>query len=444
VTSLHAAGPPAACRPAAEELEATIQDLRSDLKQEQARARSLQQRAVEAESASKRLADQLRGLDGDSTARSSRSSRSGRSIEDELSYTLRGLEKKREEVISLEDESLWLREELNAEKEKVIVLKKAAHSKSTAWREELAKLTAEIDAKERLEKEVLQLRKNQSRAIEELALMATRELDGRRRIERLTEELEEVRRSTQQLEAEKTEELMVMSGTLGGRLVAVEQELTEQAQKTSQLISLFLRHIFGPLASVLRSCCTLLAGDELRLKQAVVWTARYTLGDCWLSRRGLALAVTAGGLLAGAPRSSKAAMLPLARRLDDSGSQLLNPRRNMPVEAPSPAPSTYPGWLFGEWQLRVRPVSFAEPLGERFVDPDTHKAIREDFARGETAAGSSESGGPGSRGLGWRSRFYAPLPEELLSAGGASTSSRAGGIGIGKVVQFRAFNAAQE
>jgi len=158
----------------------------------------------------------------------------------------------------------------------------------------------------------------------------------------------------------------------------------------------------------------------------------------------LALAVTAGGLLAGAPRSSKAAMLPLARRLDDSGSQLLNPRRNMPVEAPSPAPSTYPGWLFGEWQLRVRPVSFAEPLGERFVDPDTHKAIREDFARGETAAGSSESGGPGSRGLGWRSRFYAPLPEELLSAGGASTSSRAGGIGIGKVVQFRAFNAAQE
>ncbi|CAK0877888.1 unnamed protein product [Prorocentrum cordatum] len=78
-------------------------------------------------------------------------------------------------------------------------------------------------------------------------------------------------------------------------------------------------------------------------------------------------------------------------------------------------PSVYPSWLFGEWEVRSRPVAFGEPLGARFVDAETRRAIRGDVEAGAEVA--------------WRSRFY--------WAGAPAAAP-------GPVVQFRAFNAAQE
>lgn len=178
------------------------------------------------------------------------------------------------------------------------------------------------------------------------------------------------------------------------------------------------------------------------------------------SRRGL-LAAVAGTAADPAPSlaeetqqqvvapSSEWLPLPgisLSQRLV-SGAVLRNPREA--GEEKAPAPCTYPGWLFGEWQLQVSPVTFAEPLGERFVDPETRKAIREDF----TPTGKSPSG----KRMSWRSRFYIPKQEELTGATeGAVVAQQQPALAQGQgqmmpilqldspVIQFRAFNAFQE
>lgn len=167
---------------------------------------------------------------------------------DELSETLRTLKTSRNEVISLEDETLRLREELNCEKQKVIELKKAAHSRAAAWKEELHKITEELSAKQQLEKEVAQLRTDQARCRKELSLLHDREAAARKEAAKLHKELEG--HAVGKMGAR--EEMELLSTVVGGQLVAVEQELTRQMKKSSQLFEHFLRHAQEPLETLRR------------------------------------------------------------------------------------------------------------------------------------------------------------------------------------------------
>mmetsp|Transcript_37799 Transcript_37799/g.95833 ORF Transcript_37799/g.95833 Transcript_37799/m.95833 type:complete len:365 (-) Transcript_37799:93-1187(-) len=153
------------------------------------------------------------------------------------------LERRREEVRALEDETLRLREDLNSEKCKVVELKKAAHGRAAEWKQQLQAIIAELSVKERLEEENRHLR---------------REVEQQRR------ELVGVRSHARGGGVVKEEELDLLSRTMGGQLMVMEQELQTQAAQTAgaqQLLELFLRHSSPPL-EVLRRCCRRLA-DEL-------------------------------------------------------------------------------------------------------------------------------------------------------------------------------------
>eukprot|EP00930_Biecheleria_cincta_P037063 TRINITY_DN25417_c0_g1_i1.p1 TRINITY_DN25417_c0_g1~~TRINITY_DN25417_c0_g1_i1.p1 ORF type:complete len:357 (+),score=63.93 TRINITY_DN25417_c0_g1_i1:67-1137(+) len=117
---------------------------------------------------------------------------------------------------------------------------------------------------------------------------------------------------------------------------------------------------------------------------------------------------------------------------------LLNPRRGS-IPGSTEKPNAYPSWLFGEWEVRSKPRAFAEPLGPRFVDAETRAALREDFAIGKE--------------LVWRSRFYwaaldetgTPKRRQRTSASDWALTVRAPAQADPPgVVQYRAFNAAQE
>lgn len=142
--------------------------------------------------------------------------------------------------------------------------------------------------------------------------------------------------------------------------------------------------------------------------------------------------------------------------------------------AAATAAATYPPWLFGEWEVTSVPVSYAEPLGPRFVDADTRAAVREDFD-----SESTDGKVPKAKAISWRSRFYwASLDEtgvplkrggqtrrgDSITQGGSATASMPSfGVMVALpaevatprgtaaaaarqecVVQYRSFNAAQE
>jgi len=265
-------------------LMAKIDDLRGDLQQEQERSRALEQRASKAERMNRRLSaelDRSREFPGSAeldctwnTATGSRrpckATSSSSDAHDELNETRHSLESSRREVVSLEDETLRLREELNGEKQKVIELKRAAHSRGAAWKEELQKITEELTIKQRLEEEVAHLRLEQARFRKELDLLTEREVGARREAARLQQEVVEARAAKQDARsevAEKVEEMQILSTVVGGQLVAVEQELTQQMKKSSQLLELFLHRAHEPLAVLRRSCQRIassgVAGEEL-------------------------------------------------------------------------------------------------------------------------------------------------------------------------------------
>lgn len=186
------------------------------------------------------------------------------SVEDALLMTQRGLQWKHGEVLSLEGETLKLREELNAEKEKVVELKRREANRRAEWKEELEKISAEVAQKHRLDEENTLLRATQSRLQEELAMATEREAKTRQvlqdRANRLEREAEHLREQAQ-AEAKsrgamdgRAEELEIVTDTVGRQLVAVEQELTRQVHGTSRLLELFLQHSVNPVDTVRRSC----------------------------------------------------------------------------------------------------------------------------------------------------------------------------------------------
>mmetsp|Transcript_31374 Transcript_31374/g.57596 ORF Transcript_31374/g.57596 Transcript_31374/m.57596 type:complete len:393 (-) Transcript_31374:35-1213(-) len=156
----------------------------------------------------------------------------------------------------------------------------------------------------------------------------------------------------------------------------------------------------------------------------------------------------------GAPGAASSEVFPtwgtLSDRLKPGIAELRNPRLG-PLAPPVPSRSAYPDWLFGEWQVRSRQKGFAELLEAKFLQEDIREALRTDDGKV----------------LEWKSRYYVPAPEELdpeLNAPstplGTSTVAYepiaaskplrppplplASEVAGRSVVQFRAFNAAQE
>lgn len=64
----------------------------------------------------------------------------------------------REEIVRLEDENLQLREELNAEKQRILDLKAADRRRRAEWKTELAQIQEDLDQKQKLKELVVRLR----------------------------------------------------------------------------------------------------------------------------------------------------------------------------------------------------------------------------------------------------------------------------------------------
>lgn len=221
-------------------LMSTIDTLREELQREQARA-------------------DARAAELDATRRDYSA--------DEMSVRL---EQKRKECRASEDEALRLREEFNAEKCKVLELKRAAHSRAAEWKLRLEQLSAELAQKERLEDEVTALRG-------EVGRLRGRETQSQTELSMLRQEAKELRKAVLESRVAKEEEMGHLSRTMSGQLCAVEKELKQQTEQNSQLIELFLRHAVQPL-EMLRRCCGALAKElscspslrELRLLEREV------------------------------------------------------------------------------------------------------------------------------------------------------------------------------
>jgi len=164
----------------------------------------------------------------------------------------------------LEDDLLRLREQLNAEKEKVLELKRAAQSRRAAWQEELGKITDELGAAERLQGEVDSLRADSAR--------------WRRALERANGRAEALQSELRQARAGQSGagELALQEGPAGDRgllppAAESSSELRERERRTSHLLGLFLQHARGPAQRLRRSCRCLVdagaAGGEPRLRQ---------------------------------------------------------------------------------------------------------------------------------------------------------------------------------
>lgn len=173
------------------------------------------------------------------------------------------------------------------------------------------------------------------------------------------------------------------------------------------------------------------------------------------SRRTAALtaAATALGLGVGGRARARQAADP-SSNADDSDvlRQRLQRQRLQRAQLMCPswgisASTSFPGWLFGEWEVCSRPVAYGEPLGPRFVDENTKAAIREDFSSADTAASSGDV--TAANELHWKARYYwdyldkateveaTDFPSGFLLAMPALAADSG-------VVQFRAFNAGEE
>lgn len=253
-----------------------LDEYRSDLRQEQSRSRALEKRACAAEadvlawraSCPERGAlalDRDLDLDLDLTQRARSPGAAAAAAPEEH----------RREIASLQDESTRLREELHREKQRVMELKQAALQRKAAWREELITLTEEIEQKQRLEEEVVELRQSQARLREELRAGASMAVgSGHRSAARRMSAPIPPSAGHRQDSRSGLEEMQQLSRTVGVQLVAVEQELARQVKKTglyAQIVGNFLQEALEPL-SVLRQVCRHIAatgeaGDTIWMSQ---------------------------------------------------------------------------------------------------------------------------------------------------------------------------------
>eukprot|EP00929_Paragymnodinium_shiwhaense_P091725 TRINITY_DN51631_c0_g1_i1.p1 TRINITY_DN51631_c0_g1~~TRINITY_DN51631_c0_g1_i1.p1 ORF type:complete len:429 (+),score=123.15 TRINITY_DN51631_c0_g1_i1:135-1421(+) len=259
-----------------------LDTVRQDLQQERDKSRSLERRVNQAETASRKLSRELaRASPADLDLTSSRLQLAGLDVsrkgeQDFLGSTSRDLDVSRQEVLSLEDENIRLREELNREKKRVIDLKQAAIQRKAAWKEEVDKISEDLSMKERLEEEVLHLKRAHQMFLEDRRTTQEREAKSQRDYELLQQELRRVGGQVPSAALESStslseqRDLDTLSATVSKQLVAVEQELQQQVQRTAQhveLIELFLKHALLPLKE-LRS----LSQHVIAAGEAGAWT----------------------------------------------------------------------------------------------------------------------------------------------------------------------------
>jgi predicted nucleic acid-binding Zn-ribbon protein len=169
-----------------------------------------------------------------------------------------------EDFASLEDENLRLREDLNASKEKVIELKKAAAARSAAWKNELQTITEELTVKQKLEEEVVGLKEERARMQEEVRRMRQQidsyeknfdQKDSRTRaeVETLQSELQQAREDVVKVQSE-ADEFKHLSGKFSRKVQDMEQELKDVVNKNSRLLELFLQHSERPLEAIRLGC----------------------------------------------------------------------------------------------------------------------------------------------------------------------------------------------
>mmetsp|Transcript_35573 Transcript_35573/g.83125 ORF Transcript_35573/g.83125 Transcript_35573/m.83125 type:complete len:387 (-) Transcript_35573:8-1168(-) len=254
-------------------LMATIDELRTGLQQEQARAKTLEQsnaaleqRAAAAErELGKAKSEAYADLDITFTDVKGLGTALGTSAGQPLGSG---------EVLSMEEDNLRLREELNATKKKVIALKQAAHQRKVAWQEELAKITEEIDSKRKLEEEVAGLKQHISGL--NMDLRGTEDMLNKWRLEaeRLQREVTQPGTGVKDdaSVAHKAQEMEIISTKVSEQLLSVEQELTAKLRKSSELWELFLVHCQEPIAAIRRWCQDAAAsgnaGKDLWMRQS--------------------------------------------------------------------------------------------------------------------------------------------------------------------------------
>jgi len=167
------------------------------------------------------------------------------------------------EYMTLEEQVIKLREELNSEKARCIDLKRKAESRKVAWKAELDKIVKEMREKQRLEedvanfKEQLQVHREEERQAAERERSLVRELEKMRAD--LTDSQAHVSAGRGDI-AEKAQEMEILSTVVGGQLIAVEQELSRKMKEKNNLMELFIIHIQEPL-KVIRRCCTTFVQD---------------------------------------------------------------------------------------------------------------------------------------------------------------------------------------
>lgn len=283
------------------ELMAQIDALRGDLQQEQLRCRAFERRATEAEVHVKKLSSELEKKGGSSilgtmdrldvtmSCRDVQRAARDLPLEDALSVTQRGLESKHQEVLSLEDENLKLREDLNLEKQKNLELKRESQRRKAMWKEELEKIQEDLHDKHRLEEraneqrielqhleaEVARLKMLEARLQQELGASSDREQDAKRVVEKLERELDQAcqaKDQSQKTADSRVAEMQTLATAVSGQLVAVEQELTEKVRKNSHLFELFLHHARAPTSKIRQYARDMAAAGEagwdLRMKPA--------------------------------------------------------------------------------------------------------------------------------------------------------------------------------
>lgn len=246
-------------------VRATIDSLKSDLAEEKTKSRKLQERAagLSAQLGSPNAAADL--------------------LESTFTSSTQGTPK----GMDLEKTCERLQEELCRERQKVSDLKRAAQTRAATWKEELAKIQSELSAKERLEKEVVKLREEQTQLLEKLSQSrhgGEHEKDPALptfgsglnlhmdappplgEAERLQAKLAQARLDAEHRESQFADELKHLSGTFGRQLQSVEQELRRQVHQNATTQELFLKHLRGPIERVLQACQQLAATGPLTLR----------------------------------------------------------------------------------------------------------------------------------------------------------------------------------
>eukprot|EP00746_Dinoflagellata_sp_MGD_P007599 gnl/MRDRNA2_/MRDRNA2_115070_c0_seq1.p1 gnl/MRDRNA2_/MRDRNA2_115070_c0~~gnl/MRDRNA2_/MRDRNA2_115070_c0_seq1.p1 ORF type:complete len:440 (+),score=146.18 gnl/MRDRNA2_/MRDRNA2_115070_c0_seq1:75-1394(+) len=164
------------------------------------------------------------------------------------------------EYMSLEEQVIKLREELNSEKARCIDLKRKAESKKVAWKAELEKIVKELREKQLLEEELANIKEQMQSHREDARQAAERERNLVREVERLRADVADNRANGKvgkgELDETKvgSQEMEILSKVVGGQLIAVEQELASKMKEKNDLMELFIIHLEEPLKAI-RRCC---------------------------------------------------------------------------------------------------------------------------------------------------------------------------------------------